>query len=367
MIKHYYLDESGHTGDLANAREQLAFGRQPVFALGCVGVDDVAVLDREIDRLKALHDIRSPELKASAVEKKPRFISDLVEYLASNDLPLLIEVVDKRFMIAANLVENLFARQIGAAAFKSEMRRMMNMIAEYVQANAPAALLRAYIDACCTCSKDALAKVFDVMLGWLKRAEDEVGCGMYRMAANTYQEFMEISVDDIKQLLRLLPVPDTGTRGQPVWMLPNLSSLMNIYARINHQHQGRIDGVKLFHDEQRQYGDILQQAKAMAESNCGKIEVPRLRHADFNFDEAASLIFAVSNTSPGIQVADALAGFVMRYVKRMLYDGEPVATEAHLAFEQIVDFFEHGDGQGINFVMPAADLLKLDVLPITSF
>lgn len=363
MVRHYYIDESGHTGDLAGTDAALTFGRQPIFALAAIGIDDEAALGEELERLKAEYRVRAPELKASYVESKPEFVLDLVEYLAKRGLPLLIEVVDKRFMIAVHMVDCLFGRAIGLARFDPRMRKMMNMMAEYTAMHAPPNVFGAYTVACRAATATAMGHVFDEMLRWLKEETDEVGVGMFRMTADTQREFSELSPDEGEVRRRFLPEPDSGVGGQPVWMLPNLSSLMNIYARINRLHGGDVGAIRMVHDEQKQYGHILQQAKSRVESVSGTEEIPRFEFADYDFRKAADLTFGVSHNSPGIQAADVLGGFVMRYTKRVLCDRTRPPEEARRAFMGIVDFFERGRGQGINFVIATQDMFTLGLIP----
>ncbi|MGY3585698.1 hypothetical protein ACVIGB_005247 [Bradyrhizobium sp. USDA 4341] len=73
--RNFYVDESGNSGDLANADRAFDFGQQPVFAL--VGIDDDDALAVEFDRLRARHRIRSREVKSSALKNKPGFVTDL--------------------------------------------------------------------------------------------------------------------------------------------------------------------------------------------------------------------------------------------------------------------------------------------------
>jgi hypothetical protein len=115
VIDSYYLDESGSTGDLARPGARFDFGQQQVFTLACLGVDDEKALGLEIEHLKSRHRIQASELKSASVIKKPELIVDLLKYLDRRRLPLIIEVVDKRFMIAANMVNTVILPYVGRA------------------------------------------------------------------------------------------------------------------------------------------------------------------------------------------------------------------------------------------------------------
>jgi hypothetical protein len=130
VISNYYLDESGSTGDLAHPGARFDFGRQQVFTLACLGVDDEAALGLEIGRLKSRHRIQASELKSASAIKKPELIVDLLEYLGRRRLPLIIEVVDKRFMIAANMVNTVILPYVGACDLSPQSSFIRNIMAE---------------------------------------------------------------------------------------------------------------------------------------------------------------------------------------------------------------------------------------------
>ncbi len=113
MVTEYFLDESGNTGDLARPGSRFDFGQQEVFVLSCLGVGDVSALGDELNRLKSVHRVRAPELKSSSLRDKPGLVVDLADYVARTRLPLMTEVVDKRFMIAANMVNTIVMAPVG--------------------------------------------------------------------------------------------------------------------------------------------------------------------------------------------------------------------------------------------------------------
>ncbi|EGR1549831.1 TPA: DUF3800 domain-containing protein, partial [Vibrio parahaemolyticus] len=103
----YYLDESGNSGDLLKSDFSLKFGGQPLFSLSCVGIDDEERMALKLSELKEKYDVDS-ELKSSEIyTEKPDFFLELVEYLIQNRVPILIELVDKKFCVIANLISSL--------------------------------------------------------------------------------------------------------------------------------------------------------------------------------------------------------------------------------------------------------------------
>src|SRR5437588_689110 len=96
----YYIDESGHSGDLAsNTGSNFDFEGQPYFALAAVGISALANLEDVIGQLRAKHRIPIGELKSKALQSKPAFVADLLNLLIEEKCPLFVEVVDKRYFI----------------------------------------------------------------------------------------------------------------------------------------------------------------------------------------------------------------------------------------------------------------------------
>jgi hypothetical protein len=364
MITDYFLDESGNSGDLARPGRRFDFGQQEIFTLACLGVANAAALDEELARIKLKHRVQAAELKSSSVRDKPDLVIDLVEYVKRMNLPLLVEVVDKRFMIAASIVNNLVVPSVGPCDLTPEAQWLSNVMAEYIHARAPSAVFEAFVYACDAPSAQSVATAFVALLGWLSSGHrDDVATGIYRFVEGSYNEFQEMGPERTETQRRFLPPPDVGKRGQSIWMLPNLASLTNIYARLNWLHRRRIGLLTLFHDQQDHFDDILRDAKRSAELLVEADAVPPTRFADYHFEEEARLVFTESHATPGIQAADVLAGFLMRYVKDALYDQHPPADQACVAFGRLIELSEPSESRGINFVLPTLDVLSLGVLP----
>jgi hypothetical protein len=134
-------------------------------------------------------------------------------------------------------------------------------------------------------------------------------------------------------------------------VLPNLSSFTNIYARINRYEGGSLSDIRLIHDEQLQFDSILETSKAAAESLQHEAARCFTPHSDFHFRESASLSFASSSKSTGLQIADILAGFCMRYVKDFFADRKHVSPVAHQTYDLLRRYTDASNGIGVNLVI----------------
>lgn len=362
-VSKYYLDESGNTGDLIRAGNRFEFARQPVFVLACIGTDDSADLAEEIARLKARYKVQASELKSGARLGKPLLVSDILHYLRRHNLPVLIEVVEKRFFICMNIVERLVTPPVGAIDLEPRFLALKNIFADYLRHCLPDDVLHKYVAACEAPSALTLRTAFTSVKGHLLKqgSNDEIAIGILRFLVDSEREFEEMGPTTPAAQSRFLPVPDNGKTGRPLWMLPNLSSFTNIYARINQLHERNVSNITLVHDEQFYFERILQDGKVATEALIGMDAVPAMPHADFGFNEAASLVFARSDDSPGIQVADVIAGFVMRYVKAVLFNEPGPHPELHDVFHELLSLSVPSRGIGINFVLTHHDLARLGV------
>ena len=364
MIDHFYLDESGNSGDAAQGAA-FDFGGQQIFALACIGCSDASALRAELSRLATKHRIKSTELKATGLTGKPGVAADIAAFLEAEQLPLFMEVVEKRFFVAAHVINHLIMPTVGDFDSSPEGQWLRNVLAEYLCRRAPAAAFETFIDACRSPSNVSVETCFDAVLVWLKQvpARDEIGAGLLRFAADSFNDFRAEAIESEQAFERYLPIPDVGSSGKRIWMLPSLTSLTNIYARINLYRGGVMKGVTLLHDEQLHFEAILRDAKATLERLAAASAAPKVRFADYRVIEGATLKFGQSHDHVGIQAADVLAGFLMRYVRNVLAGKTPSAAGAREAFYKVVGLSNPRRGIGVNFVMPSHDLLRLGVMP----
>lgn len=142
----------------------------------------------------------------------------------------------------------------------------------------------------------------------------------------------------------------------------HLSAFTSLYARINRLRGGRLDGVRILHDDQRYYGGILASAKATAESLAAEGEAIVFERADYRFGEVGELTFLTSSGSAGLQAADLLAGFAMRHVRDTLAGRSPSA-ESVSVFKRLADGRQAHRGIGINFMLSNRDIRRCSLIP----
>lgn len=352
MTLNYYIDESGNSGDVLSTGENFDFYGQPVFSLACIGVDDTKKLDDFILNLRKKYQIQSSELKSSKIYRKnPKFIVDLVAFLAKEHIPVFIEVVDKKYYISANIVNC----HVMPAYFsppetpKSQLAR--NHCADFIYDNAPNSVFNKFVGVCKAPSNETLLESFNEIQDFAKNYFPASDLSIFILknvdeSINDYDELR--SRNEKEACFRFIPTPDSSKREKPIWMLPNLSSFTNIYARINLYLDGNISGANIFHDEQSHFDEVIAINKKLLEEIDMKNAIS-ICTARYSFSGSASLEFSKSHDHCPIQVADILAGMVMRYVQEKI-EGARSRPEIVAAYDGILRMSNPYRGVGINLV-----------------
>lgn len=364
----FYIDESGNTGDLSTVKVDSYFTEQRMFALAALGCTIDQDFNGKFDAIKASHRIQSPEIKSKQAYDRPRFIIDLLDLLGTRHCPIFIEIVDKHFFVVMNIIERMVVPYVGECDTQPNALWMKGVMANYMALYAPPELAHAFAECCQNRDHTEIRELYKRIIRWAQESRispTDVAEGIIRFARDSLKDFRKLP--KAKAVERALPIPDKNPAGKLLWVLPNLTSFTNIYARINRFARKQVSGVTLFHDEQLQFGDILLHNKKLAEDlvELG-LKLP-LKTADFEFSQAADLQFLRSHDSIGIQIADVLAGFIARYVQDAVWGGAPLHPDKVAIFNRLVATGNPSLGTGINFVAPDNMIRFLGIEPHPNF
>lgn len=356
MIASFFIDESGHGGDAVKSGVAYDFLNQPVFVLAAIGTDNEAELAQSIESIRVKHRVPAGELKSRSA--RPAFTSDLLTLISDAHLPIFVEVVDKKYFVCAHLINSQLMPPVVGYEESPSTHYIKNQLAEFLYEEVSDHLLDRFIESCTQPSDHALMSSFGSQLlfsaGRSTTSESQARrSAMHGMVIESMKAYVELREQDAQAHLRFLPPPDLNKFNKHVWMLPNLSSFTNIYARINLFRQKRLADVRLVHDQQLELDDILRTTKLAAESMrdaLGQVFTP---HSDYMFNEVASLEFVDSRRSPGVQVADAVAGTLMRFYRDRLRETTSAWSKAEPAVRRLVRESSAATGVGVNQFVPA--------------
>lgn len=355
----YFLDESGHGGDLASSID-LNFSDQPVFALACVGVNDEAALAAELERLRLQHACGAGELKSSTLGAKlPAFASDLAQWLIARGAPIFLELVDKRYFVVIHVVNHLLCGRYGLGEVDAQSRCRF---AEFLAAPEYDDVLRAYLGACRSESIEDIRRILNLLWDTLDQSDEDIARTLQLLTMYARDQAVTVDAD----AMPFLPIPDESVTGKKVWMLPNLQCLTNIYGRINLSRGQGLNGVTLVHDVQLQYGKVLDDAKALLETLAAENAMPIVPFADYRLRGSAKLSFATAADEPCLQAADILAGCVMRFARAAVQRKRRSDPALRRAFFEIYEAGNPLTANGINLVISDRVLDRLEVSNIPS-
>jgi hypothetical protein len=365
----FYIDESGHTGDLLNSGAVFEFAGQPHFTLATVGPMEEGVAHTLLEAVVVSHRLKMQEVKSAQLQSRPAIVRDLVAALRQAQVPIFVEAVDKVFFLVVQIVNCHIMPPTAGGNASAKEQMIRNAFADFLYDNLEDDVLNVFVEACKADTADAVLKSLQRLHDWCQQTEHEMASdGQPTMEAFVLKGIRENayeSIDDFERLMasdsngyrQFLPLPDARKRGGSYWILPNYSSLTHLYARINKYQQGRLTAVRLIHDEQSQYDDILIEAKTAAEQlqNQAGYNDPV---ADFGFTERATLEFSESSSTPGLMIADVVAG----HVRRVLRDEMEGRAISNVSWEAFIDIWHsptEDDGTGINFVLPTDAVRRL--------
>jgi hypothetical protein len=301
----YYIDESGNTGDLSAVKADAYFSEQRMFALAAFGCSLDNEFTNDFRVLKTAHRVQGLDVKSKQMYGKPRFIIDLLDLLEAHRSPIFIEIVDKHYFIITNIIERMVVPYVGECDYRPDALWMKGVMADYMALHAPPNLAQAFALCCQSRDHTEIRDLYKRIIRWAEESTTpptDIAEGIAHFARDSLKDFRKLPKG--KAVDRALPIPDENPAGKLVWALPNLTSFIHIYARINRFARKQIAGVTIFHDEQLQFGDIFLHNKKLAEELVHlHLKLPSTL-ADFEFAEAADVQFLRSHDSIGIQIAD---------------------------------------------------------------
>ena len=350
-----YIDESGNTGDVAGVG---AFEDQSTFAL-------VALLEPAgsglaasvLAELRASHRLQGAELKSRTFRERPTLLTDLVVRLKDAGLTPFVELMDKRYFIANNIVTYV----LGKGWFDMSSRvvvAMANDLAEVVANDLGDDVLRAYA----RFAKAPDKATCDEFLRHLRRSIRAALMSAQdgdptRFEILVFAEAASANAVDVAQsrgfvCTQFVQPPDESVMKNRLALLPQVQAIWNLCARLNSFSAGAVK-VRLLHDEQKEFMHILRDyfsrltSNALREDLEGFVKNEQAPSVDWNFGPGKfELTFVDSRDHAGIQLADVVGGFCSRRLNQVVDEGcaDPRFDEAAHRLAGIAE------PAGVNFV-----------------
>lgn len=361
MINKFYIDESGNTGDLIMTKDNLNFSSQEYFTLSCIGLKDEKLnkLNLFIKNLKSKYKIQNKELKFGKIKhifgRKIGFILELLKYI-EEDSKILIEVVDKKYIIATNIVNCLVNPPYFQEKKDFEIEKTLHLIlAQWIYDYISNDFFVKFSNIARNPSEEGLNELFQNLIDEIEKINNE--------SSSSIRENVKESIDDFKTMRQqsidnndmrdaytyFLPLPDKNKRDELIGMLPHIASFTNLHARLNYIFKNYLASITIIHDNHAHFNEIIKIYHHDA-MKVEEIENNKFERADFNFTSLSTLEFHDDKNKIGLQIADIFAGLINRAIPYFIKNEKTLLENEEAILMQVLTslYFQ----KAINFVIP---------------
>lgn len=355
----YYIDESGTTGDLINKKFDLFFANQPIFTHACIGVKNAGPIVEKINKIKIDNNLPNKELKCEDLYfKRPDVILEIIKAINEEHLPLICEVMDKKYQIAVSIANHIIWPSLDIFdTFKS--RDYAQKISDVITIYAEDLCFKQFYKLCSQPCESNLLNTFAIFYDFFKRRKSLINDNgailkLIEIRKKEYFDLKEIHGEETC-IKWFYPIPDIDTFDNQVALLPNVHSFYHILARINKYHLGDIKEAVIYHDTQKEYSKTLNFCCQNIRNNSVE-DYNTDPRSDYNIKDDIHLEFIDSETSHCVQLADIVAGFLNRFINGTVYKNIDVLPIYNEIFERVtmLNRLPHQSPLGTNFVLPVS-------------
>ncbi|THF53006.1 DUF3800 domain-containing protein [Flavobacterium supellecticarium] len=351
-----YIDESGNTGPIQFKNSTSNFEDQPLYVLAglILGLDAKIKLEAFVNELRVKYKIQGNELKAKSLyESNFKFCEDLIMYLVKEKVPIFIELMDKMYFVNQHLVDYVFVPHYSYPVITDEIIFMKRFIASNLDKYINSGIYQSFLDSMTNYNNGSLEIFYQRLTEHLENSKGEVFQLLLKNARATIDEYYELKHTDAEKALKFyLPIPDPNPKGRLLFLLPNFNAFTNLLARA--EKFNSTDEIDIIHDEQKQFDVIFESAlKQMKEVEVdGLIKGTQIQNlVKFRIQTSKKLNFADSKEVVSLQVADLIAGIVMRYYLDFVNRNESNVKKYHQVMKMLGSTAQHS-ATGINYVIP---------------
>lgn len=347
----YFIDESGNTGDLISKKWIKSFDSQPFFALTSIAIEqeDEIRVALEIEKILIKNNLKTTdELKSSSNQKGVYHALIEMTNLAIK-LPHIIEIVEKKYMLCMSITRHFFSKINDSISFR-EKHELDRAVCEDLYANLTDNEISIFIDSCLSPSINSAR---DFIKSIIKNKS--INRLIKREILGNYNYFKHQKEEEF--IRHYFPTPDYS-KNKIYHLLPNLSSITAITARINKYHLNEITNVKIIHDEQHEYGNVFLINIENQIKNKKPDNLDHIPGVDYKFTSNFKNINFEKSNNKIIQLSDTVSGFITRCF-RLILKNQHLPDDFRLPFLEINTLNLYPKSPlGINFYISEAVISK---------
>lgn len=327
-----YLDESGNSG------KNLLDPQQPFFTLGAVLINEKKLKSIEDYLIQLPDDLKEEngEIKGNniACYNQPLALEILSEFLPEHTEMMFFSVLEKKFMIAGQIVENYFDYVYNdntdeSWTIKSDKKiQLANFFYDHLSSNAITNSHNAFISN----SIEQITNSFNQIIDEIKDITYDFDVVSIMKGAKKHLQSLTEALSKVNsKLSRKIPKQTVNT--------PNVTTYFEIIGRIEKYLTTRDTTSILIFDNSEQYNHIFKDMiekmiaaprKKMAISDSEYLQFGFLHLVDFKVDN--------SNNEIGLQVADLLSSIVNHVFTKIIQKKDEDLTIQDIQLTGIIYF-----------------------------
>jgi hypothetical protein len=327
-----YIDESGNSG------KNLLDLEQPFFTLGAVLLDDSKLNEATKFISKIPNDLKNEqgEIKGNniACYNQSLAIEFLSEFLPKNADMFFFSVLEKKFMIAGQIVENFFDYVYNdntdeSWTYKSEIKiNLANFFYDKLSDNTIFNVHKAFLS----------ANTIDLQNSF-KEIMNEIQNVKYNFDVASIMNGAEKYLDELAYSLMETNKKNTIARGIPKNTIstPNVTTFFELINRIENYLSECNTKSKLIFDNSEQYNKVFK------ELLCKMVNAPRKKVAlsyneciQFGFKSLVDFVFEDSKQYVGLQIVDFLASIINHIFSKIIHKQDNELTQEDISLVSIV-------------------------------
>lgn len=346
-----FIDESGNTGETLIKELKFNFEEQPYYVL--CGIFDVNSNNQNlidfISTKKEEYKIQGVELKSKNLYySKPRFISDVVDYLINNNIAIFIELMDKMFYLNIQIVDHFILRNSELNNYNIVLKRLL---ASHLSKTLNQEIYHEFIKTTKEYTNKSLELFYDKLIDQFNLT-NKIRSDIEKIK-NEYYQYKKHNAKDALRFFT--PLPDLNPHDKLIHLLPNYNAFTNIVGRVNKYAKEKYSSslFKIIHDEQKQFDLIFEDAlNKMKKINMAELIGDNFISAksNFNIHKNLKIEFIDSKTNLHLQIADLIAGCISRFWIDFVQDNRE-RISVYLPIIRKIQILELYSNQGINYVV----------------
>lgn len=303
MNYNIYMDESGNTGNIElHGDLTWNYGNQTHFALGAFYIrEDIAnILEEILKNILHKYDKKlgtEQELKSKAnYVYKNKLFEEITDVLIKNKIGFYFDIANKKYKVVMTLVSYCIYPYYINDFTRTQCIDMANFLFDRL----PLEEIYVFIVMCQ--SQHDSKKCVNELIDFLKR----LNVFLISNKKNSIDRVIDIVENYNSYRLKvenLFPIKDFNNKGTKESFLPNVDAFNNLLASIYKLRLKQDDNINIYHDEQRQFSNVLEKW------------VNNLHDFDINIRK---INFVDSKQEILIQIADFYTGNIVRLYRKIV-------------------------------------------------